>query len=84
MRGEGSEDVVLMLTGLLAAQLRVEFEFYRLTKTTQVFVSMWGVQDVLCSVRKNSLALNFQFFLFSLVLCFGFVCEVGLLSRLIR
>ena len=54
MRGAGSEDVVLMLTGLLAARLRVEFEFYRLTKKTGVFVNIWGVRNVLCSVRENA------------------------------
>lgn len=44
-RGEGSEDVVLTLTGLLAARLRVEFEFYRLTQKTDISVMIWGVQD---------------------------------------
>ena len=47
-----------MLTGLLSARLRVEFEFYRRTKKTEAFVNIWGVQDVLCSVRENSLVLN--------------------------
>ena len=59
VRGAGSEDVVMMLTGLLAARLRVEFEFYRLTKKTEVFVNIWGVWNVLCSVRENALFLNF-------------------------
>ena len=59
VRGAGSEDVVMMLTGLLAARLRVEFEFYRLTKKTEVFGNIWGVRNVLCSVRENALFLNF-------------------------
>ena len=59
VRGAGSEDVVMMLTGLLAARLRVEFEFYRLTKKTEVFANIWGVRNVLCSVRENALFLNF-------------------------
>ena len=48
-----------MTTGLLAARLRVEFGFYELTGRTQEFVGMWGVKDALCSVRENSLILNF-------------------------
>ena len=59
IRGQGSEDVVSMTTGLLAARLRVEFGFYELTGRTQEFVGMWGVKDALCSVRENSLMLNF-------------------------
>ena len=59
IRGQGSEDVVSMTTGLLAARLRVEFGFYELTGRTQEFVGMWGVKDALCSVREKSLILNF-------------------------
>ena len=59
MRGAGSEEVVMMLSGLLAARLRVELELYRLTKKTEVFVNIWGVRNVLCSVRENALFLNF-------------------------
>lgn len=59
LRGEGTEDAVLMLTGMLAARLRVEFEFYRLINKSDIFVNLWGVQDVLCSVVENSLVLNF-------------------------
>ena len=59
MRGAGSEEVVMMLSGLLAARLRVELELYRLTKKTEVFGNIWGVRNVLCSVRENALFLNF-------------------------
>lgn len=37
VRGQGSEDVALMLTGPLAARLRVEFGFYWLIKSNRDF-----------------------------------------------
>lgn len=40
-------------TGLVAAQLRVEFGFYKLTEQTEVFLNIWGVKDVLCSVVSD-------------------------------
>ena len=60
-----------MMTGLLAARLRVEFGFYELTGRTQEFVGMWGIKDALCSVRENSLILNFFVCLFLILLCFA-------------
>lgn len=48
--GQGLEDVVQMMAGL-AAQLRVELGFYKLTEQTGAFLNIWGVRDVLCSVR---------------------------------
>ena len=58
VRGQGSEDVVSMMAGLVAARLRVEFSYYKMTEQTEVFVSTWGVSDVLCSVRDNLLTVN--------------------------
>ncbi len=40
MRGEGSQDVVRMLSGMLAARHRVEFEFYSLTNRTEAFINV--------------------------------------------
>ncbi|TWW77691.1 Transposon TX1 uncharacterized 149 kDa protein ORF 2 [Takifugu flavidus] len=51
--------VVAMMTGLLAARLRVEFNFYKLTGQIGTFGDIWGVRDVLSSVRGNCLILNF-------------------------
>ena len=65
VRGAGSEDVVMMLNGPLAARLRVEFGFYRLTKKTEVFVNIWCVKNVLCSVREE---LRFVWFCFDVIL----------------
>ncbi|TWW77693.1 Transposon TX1 uncharacterized 149 kDa protein ORF 2 [Takifugu flavidus] len=42
VRGQGSEDVVAMMTGLLAARLRVEFNFYKLTGQIGTFGDIWG------------------------------------------
>lgn len=53
MGGQGFEDVVPMMAGL-AAQLRVELGFYKLTEQTGVFLNIWGVRDVLCSVREHT------------------------------
>ncbi|TWW53858.1 Transposon TX1 uncharacterized 149 kDa protein ORF 2 [Takifugu flavidus] len=41
VRGQGSEDVVAMMTGLLAARLRVEFNFYKLTGQIGTFEDIW-------------------------------------------
>jgi len=61
VRGQGSEDVVAMVTGLMSARLRVDFNFYKLTGKTQEFVNICGVKDVLYSIREHSLILNFVF-----------------------
>lgn len=58
VRGAGSEDASLMLTGLLTARLRGEFGFYKLTNKTELFVTFWALKDVLCSVRGDALFLN--------------------------
>lgn len=39
MRGQGSDDVVPMMTGLTGVRLKVEFSFYKQTKQTDVFLS---------------------------------------------
>ena len=36
MRGQGSENVVSMMAGLVAAWLWVEFSYYRMTEQTEV------------------------------------------------
>ena len=61
VRGLGSEDVVSMMAGLVAAWLRVAFSYYKITEQTEVFVRMWGVNDVLCSVRDNLLTVNLSY-----------------------
>lgn len=37
-----------MLTGLLAARLREEFSFYKVTEQTETFGDIRGVEDILC------------------------------------
>ena len=59
VRGQGSENVVSIMAGLVAAQLKIEFSYYKMIEQSEVFVSMWGLTDVLCSVRENSLTGNF-------------------------
>lgn len=58
VRGGGSEDANLMLTGLLAARLRVEFGYYKLTNNTELFVTIWGLKNLLCSVSENALVIH--------------------------
>lgn len=51
--------MVSMTMGLLAAKLRVEFGFYKLTQQMEVFINIWVVNNVLCSIREDSLGLHF-------------------------
>lgn len=59
VRGQGSKDVLAIMTGLLAAQLRVKLNIYKQMEQINIFRDIWGVSDVLCSVRKNYLIWNF-------------------------
>lgn len=58
-RGVGSDDVLFILKRLLVASLTVKFSFYKLTHAVNVFLNTWAVQNVLCSVNKDPLVLNF-------------------------
>ena len=42
MSDQGSEDVVSKMAGVVAARLRVEFSYYKMTKKTEVFVTFEG------------------------------------------
>ena len=42
------------MAGLVAARPRVVFSYYKMTEETEVFVSMWGVSDVVCSARVQT------------------------------
>uniref|UniRef100_A0A3P9LKP2 Reverse transcriptase domain-containing protein n=1 Tax=Oryzias latipes TaxID=8090 RepID=A0A3P9LKP2_ORYLA len=58
IRGVGSDDVLFLFKRLLVARLNVEFGFYRLTHALDVFENIWAVQNVLCSVKDDSLVVN--------------------------
>ena len=59
IRGDGAVDAMNMTRGLLAARLRVEFEFYKLTNDLVTYLGVWGVNGVLCSVREGFLEVAF-------------------------
>jgi hypothetical protein len=52
--------VVGMLEGMLAARLRVEFSYYKLVNNIGLFMSILGLQKLLCLVTVEE----------DLVLCF--------------
>lgn len=57
--GVGWTNPVLCLRGLMAARLRVEHMFHKLTNNVEGFVDVWAVGQVLCSVAEDgSLLLN--------------------------
>ena len=55
IQGLASVHPVLMLKGLLAARIRVEFAYYRLTGNLDDFFCTWGLDGVLCSVQDEML-----------------------------
>ena len=54
-----SVDPVLMLKGLLAGRLRVEFAYYRLTGNLDGFLCTWGLGGLLCFVEDEMLCFSF-------------------------
>lgn len=72
IQGQGSVDPVLMMSGLLAAGLRLEFVFYKLTDNVDVFMYTWGIGGVVLCPGGSAGASFLK--LFSVVwnfLCFG-------------
>ena len=57
--GAGSTNPVQVLEGLVAARLRVEFAFYKLTDNLETFSLFWAQKEVLCAVRDDELCLSF-------------------------
>ncbi len=51
--GEGSLNVLNMFMGLVAARLRIEHAYYKLIKRVEVFIDVWGINDVLCTVNED-------------------------------
>ena len=50
MLGQGAVDVVAVFLGLVAARLRMEPAYYNLVGKLPEFVSVWGINEVLCTV----------------------------------
>ena len=57
--GRGPVDTVLMVGGLLAARLRLEYTFYNLVQDLDTFKNLWGIGGVLCDVGEEGLVLRF-------------------------
>lgn len=62
-----------MFKGIVVARLKVEFVYYKMVSNTEEFVSVWGINGVLCKVTGDGLVLNFcenQ----TDTICFVFMC----------
>ena len=55
--GRGPVDTVLMVGGLLAARLRLEYTYY--VQDLDTFTNIWGIGGVLCAVGEEGLELKF-------------------------
>ena len=51
--------MVGMLDGMLAARRKVEFAYYTMVKSIGLFMSIWGIQRLLCLVTVEELELCF-------------------------
>ena len=60
IKGAGSTDPVQVLTGMVAARLRVEHAYHKLTNNLEGFNHVWAVNGVLClSQEDGELAICF-------------------------
>ena len=60
IKGVGSIDPVQVLTGLVAARIRVEHAYYKLTNNLDIFNNIWAVGEVLCLLQEGGeLVLSF-------------------------
>ncbi|KAL7838883.1 hypothetical protein AOLI_G00272870 [Acnodon oligacanthus] len=50
MLGQGAVDVVAVFLGLVAARLRLEHAYYSLMGKLPEFMSIWGINEILCTV----------------------------------
>ena len=57
--GRGPVDTVLMVGGLLAARLRLEYTYYNLVQDLDTFKNLWGIGGLLCDVGEEGLVLRF-------------------------
>lgn len=54
----GSTDAMLMFKGLVAAQLKVKFTYYRMVSNLEQFVSVCGYGKILGTVVDQTLVLR--------------------------
>ena len=59
IKGEGSDNIVLIMTGLIKTRIKVEFEYSKLTDNLEKFMNEWCVKDALTSVTGHCLTFNF-------------------------
>ncbi len=59
MKGTGSADAELMLSGLMAARLKTEFTYDKMVSNSEEFVAIWGAESVVCNEVDNTLKLSF-------------------------
>ena len=59
INGLQKEDAAVIFQRHVIARVRVEFEFFKLTRNVEVFVNKWDIDNVLCSVDEASLVFPF-------------------------
>lgn len=57
--GHESVSVLPMFLGLLASRLRIEYAYYKSVGCLPMFMEIWGINDVLCTLYEEELILGF-------------------------
>lgn len=53
MLGKDTLDPLLMFKGLVASRLKIEHAYYKLVGCLPMFVNIWAINGVLCTVNEN-------------------------------
>ncbi len=53
LNGEESNDVVMILIGLIKARVKIEFAFYKLIENIEMFKFKWCVNNCICEVTHD-------------------------------
>lgn len=53
MLGKDSLDPLFMFMGLVKSRLKIEYAYYKLVGCLPMFVNIWAVNEVLCTVNEN-------------------------------
>lgn len=51
-------DPEMMFRRLVEGRLKIEFAYYRLTNNVVLFCDVWSINEVLCTVQDDELAVN--------------------------
>ena len=59
IKGESS-DALQIMTCLIKARIRIEFEYYKLINKIERFINLWCEGDILASVEDKKLTYRFE------------------------